>query len=166
MQTHTQETNRNPNPASAPGACSEVDNKIAKWHQGGDHRPLHEALGWTAQEYAQWVQTGNPPNERGQRMSAMRVRGNGLHWGGDLARLLHDAQLAVKKGKWVCRRMDEKINRLLTRIPNARGEQPSAGQERKLSPSTHSPFWNGLRALNKSAHSSVTGAAKDFPSKS
>jgi|ERR1017187_2238916 hypothetical protein len=47
---------------SAPGACSEVDNKIAKWHQGGDHRPLHEALGWTAQGYAQWVQTGNPPN--------------------------------------------------------------------------------------------------------
>ena len=44
---------------------------------------------------------------------------------GDLARLLHDAQLAVKKGKWVCRRMDEKINRLLTRIPNARGEQPA-----------------------------------------
>lgn len=39
------------------GACpaSEIDNAVAAWHQGTGHRHLHDYLGLTRDEYAEWV---------------------------------------------------------------------------------------------------------------
>jgi hypothetical protein len=39
------------------GVCDSegIDAFIARWHAGGDSRPLHVALGMTRAEYAKWL---------------------------------------------------------------------------------------------------------------
>ena len=52
MQTHTQETNRNPNPASAPGACYApwtppfLYNRAGQWIEDIRGRRILDMRGW------------------------------------------------------------------------------------------------------------------------
>jgi len=42
----------------------ELYEQIESWHKGaGADQNLHEFLGWTWDEYARWVETGEQPHE-------------------------------------------------------------------------------------------------------
>lgn len=41
-----------------------LDRLIEAWHISGTHVQLHDYLGWTADEYARWVETNVMPPER------------------------------------------------------------------------------------------------------
>jgi len=53
---------KEPQRATKATTESEVDRRVELWHtKGSSRKPLQDFLGWTAEEYDTWVQTGDVP---------------------------------------------------------------------------------------------------------
>jgi len=85
-----------------PMTDDEIDDKIAEWHQGDSPGTLHEYLGWTREEYAHWVKTGEVPKMKTETTTdpERALKGRVVWTMRDAIRLLKDIDPLLREVGW------------------------------------------------------------------